>query len=70
MPRRRVAAKREILPEPKYGDVGLAKFINHVMESGKKSVSEKIVYGALDIVSEKSGKDSKPPWTTSLPRLR
>ncbi len=57
MPRRRVVAKREILPDPKYGNVTLAKFMNHVMISGKKSVAEKIVYGALDIVKEKLNKD-------------
>ena len=50
MPRRRVALKREILPDPKFGDQLLAKFINHVMESGKKSIAESIVYGALDRV--------------------
>ena len=48
MPRRRVAAKREILPDPKFGNITLAKFINHLMISGKKSVAEKIVYTALD----------------------
>ena len=48
MPRRRVAAKREILPDPKFGNITLAKFINHLMISGKKSVAEKIVYGALN----------------------
>ncbi|MEE4280256.1 MAG: 30S ribosomal protein S7, partial [Halieaceae bacterium] len=53
MPRRRVAAKREVLPDPKYGNVTLAKFMNHVMVSGKKSVAESIVYGALDIVKER-----------------
>ncbi|ASP38259.1 30S ribosomal protein S7 [Bacterioplanes sanyensis] len=55
MPRRRVAAKREILPDPKFGNVTLAKFMNHVMISGKKSVAEKIVYGALDAVEKKQG---------------
>jgi small subunit ribosomal protein S7 len=54
MPRRRVAAKREILPDAKYGSKVLAKFMNHVMEDGKKSVAEKIVYGALDTVSKHS----------------
>ena len=54
MPRRRVPIKREILPDPKYGDQLLAKFINHVMESGKKSIAESIVYGALDRVQEKT----------------
>lgn len=57
MPRRRVAAKREILPDPKYGNVTLAKFMNHVMVSGKKSVAERIIYGALDIVKERANKD-------------
>jgi len=57
MPRRRVAAKREILPDPKFGNITLAKFMNHVMVSGKKSVAERIVYGALDTVEEKLKKD-------------
>ena len=57
MPRRRVAAKREILPDPKFGNTILAKFINHVMISGKKSVAEKIVYGALDKIQERSDQD-------------
>ena len=57
MPRRRVAAKREVLPDPKFGSKILAKFMNHVMVDDKKSVAEKIVYGALDVVSEKTGSD-------------
>ena len=57
MPRRRVVAKREVLPDPKFGNVTLAKFMNHVMISGKKSVAERIVYGALDLVQEKLSKD-------------
>jgi len=57
MPRRRVAAKREILPDPKFGNIVLAKFINHVMISGKKSVAEKIVYGALDKIQERTNQD-------------
>ena len=59
MPRRRVAAKREILDDPKYGSLILAKFMNHVMESGKKAVAERIVYGALDKVKERS-KNAEP----------
>ena len=54
MPRRRVVAKREILPDPKFGSERLAKFMNHLMVSGKKSVAERIVYGALDKVAERS----------------
>jgi len=57
MPRRRVVAKRDVLPDPKFGNVTLAKFMNHVMISGKKSVAESIVYGALDIVKTKLNKD-------------
>ncbi|GIR70475.1 MAG: hypothetical protein CM15mP74_17260 [Halieaceae bacterium] len=54
MPRRRVVAKREVLPDPKFGNSTLAKFMNHVMISGKKSVAESIVYGALDLVEERT----------------
>ena len=54
MSRRRVVAKREILPDPKFGDQTLAKFINHVMVSGKKALAERIVYGALEIIEEKN----------------
>ena len=57
MPRRRIPPKRDILPDPKYGNVTLAKFMNHVMVSGKKSVAEKIVYGALDHVKERGAGD-------------
>jgi small subunit ribosomal protein S7 len=57
MPRRRVVAKREILPDPKFGNLTLAKFMNMVMVSGKKSVAERIVYGAMDIVQNKLNKD-------------
>ena len=53
MPRRRVIAKREILPDPKFHDKTLAKFINHVMVSGKKAVEERIVYGALSEIEQK-----------------
>lgn len=53
MSRRREVSKRVILPDPKYGDLKLAKFINTVMKSGKKSIAEGIVYGALDRISEK-----------------
>lgn len=61
MSRRRVAGKRKILPEPKFGDLVLAKFINIVMQDGKKSIAEKIVYGALDVVSERQKTDEVLP---------
>ena len=53
MPRRRVAAKREIIPDPKYHNQMVAKFINHVMVDGKKSIAEGIVYGALERVEQR-----------------
>lgn len=57
MPRRRVAQKREILPDPKYGSVLLSKFMNILMKGGKKSTAEKTCYGAFDIIKEKTGED-------------
>jgi len=57
MPRRREVPKRDILPDPKFGNVEVSKFINAIMQSGKKSVAERIVYGAFDIITTKSGKD-------------
>lgn len=54
MSRRHRAEKREILPDPKFADVLLAKFINNLMLDGKKSTAERIVYGALEIVEEKA----------------
>jgi len=57
MPRRREVPKREILPDPKYGSVELAKFMNVVMLSGKKAVAERIVYGALDEIEKRTGKE-------------
>ena len=66
MPRRRVAAKREILPDPKFGNQTLAKFMNHIMRDGKKSVAERIVYGALDRVQERTGKDPVEAFENAL----
>ena len=72
MPRRRVAAKREVLADPKYGSQILAKFMNHVMESGKKAVAERIVYGALDKVKERGKADPLETFEKklSMPSLR
>ena len=69
MPRRRVVAKREVLPDPKFGNVTLAKFMNHVMVSGKKSVAETIVYGALDIVKERLNKDPLEAFDEALENI-
>ncbi len=57
MPRRREVPKREILPDPKFSNVEVSKFVNVLMTRGKKSVAERIIYGALDIIKQKSGKD-------------
>jgi small subunit ribosomal protein S7 len=57
MPRRREVPKRDILPDPKFGNVEVSKFVNVIMTSGKKSVAERIVYGAFDAITKKSGKD-------------
>lgn len=59
MPRRREVPKREILPDPKYHSELLAKFINVLMVSGKKSIAEKIIYGALNVVEERAKKMKK-----------
>ncbi len=53
MSRRRVVAKRDILPDPKFGNLHLAKFMNYVMVMGKKSIAERIVYGALDRIKDR-----------------
>ena len=57
MPRRREVPKREILPDPKFGNIDVAKFVNVLMLSGKKSTAESIIYGAFDHIQSKSGKD-------------
>ena len=59
--RRRRAEVRKVLPDPKFNSELLAKFINMMMVSGKRSVAEKIVYGALDIVSAKQSTDEPLP---------
>tara|TARA_B100001093_G_scaffold393737_1_gene380408 strand:+ start:752 stop:1222 length:471 start_codon:yes stop_codon:yes gene_type:complete len=69
MPRRRVVAKREILPDPKFGNITLAKFMNHVMVSGKKSVAERIVYGAMIIVEERLKKDPVEVFQEALDNI-
>lgn len=54
MPRRREIAKREILPDPKYSNKLVAKFINNLLRKGKKSIAESILYGAFDIIEKKT----------------
>ena len=70
MPRRRVVGQRKILPEPKFGSQLLAKFMNVVMLDGKKSIAEKIVYGALDIVADTTGKAHLDVFEEALDNIR
>jgi small subunit ribosomal protein S7 len=70
MSRRRVADKRIILPDPKYGSQVLARFINIVMRRGKKSVAEQIVYGALDEIKTKRGGDVLEIFSKAIENVR
>ena len=69
MPRRREVPKREILPDPMYHSELLAKFINVLMVSGKKSIAEKIVYGALDVLNERVKKAKKDQTRIAVNRV-
>jgi len=70
MPRRREVPQRTVLPDPKFGDDTLAKFINVLMLDGKKSVAERIVYGALDQVASKTKEDPVEIFTRALDNVR
>ena len=70
MPRRREVPKRDILPDPKFGNVDLSKFMNVIMESGKKAVAERIIYGALEQVEKKAGKDPMEIFLTALNNVK
>jgi len=66
MPRRREVPKRDILPDPKFGSVDVSKFVNVLMESGKKSVAERIIYGAFAQIEGKSGKNPLEVFAQAL----
>lgn len=66
MPRRREVPKREVLPDPKFGSQDLSKFVNVLMSAGKKSVAERILYGALEQIAKKSGKDPIEVFNTAI----
>src|SRR5579863_2125987 len=66
MPRRREVPKREILPDPKFGNVDVSKFVNVLMLSGKKSIAESIIYGAFDHIQTKTGKDPLEVFATAI----
>jgi small subunit ribosomal protein S7 len=70
MPRRREVPKREILPDPKFGNVEVAKFVNVIMKAGKKAVAERIIYGAFATISSKTGKDPLEVFTQALSNVK
>ena len=70
MPRRREVPKRDILPDPKFGSVDVSKFVNAIMQSGKKSVAERIVYGAFEQISTKSGKDPLEVFAAAMSNVK
>ncbi len=70
MPRRREVAKRKLLPDPKYKDRLVAKFINDLMRKGKKSIAEHVCYGALDIVQEKTQSEPVATFKKALENVK
>lgn len=70
MPRRRVAEKREILPDPKYNSKLVSKFMSIIMEDGKKSIAERICYGAFDIIKGKTGNDPLKVFKTAMENVK
>jgi small subunit ribosomal protein S7 len=70
MPRRREVPKRKILPDPKFGDRLVSKFINVVMQDGKKSTAERIIYGAFDIVENRAGEDPVKVFKKALDNVK
>ena len=70
MPRRREVPKREILPDPKYGNADVAKFVNVLMTRGKKSIAEHIVYHAFDTIKSKSGKDPLEVFSQAVQNVK
>ena len=70
MARRRAAEKREVLPDPKYSDPVLSKFMNAIMLAGKKSVAERIVYGAMDKMQSRAGRDPLEMFHNALENVK
>ena len=70
MPRRREVPKREVLPDPKFGSQDVSKFVNVLMTGGKKSVAERIIYGAFDQITSKSGKDPLEVFLAALTNVK
>lgn len=69
MPRKGHVAKRDVLPDPVYGSKLVTKLINHIMVDGKRGISQKIIYGAFEIVAEKSGRDALEVFQEALENI-
>jgi small subunit ribosomal protein S7 len=70
MPRKGPATKREILPDPKHRDLAVTKFINMMMQDGKKGVAERILYGAMDLIQQRSGQNSLEIFKQALEHVK
>ena len=70
MSRRHAAPKREVLPDPRFGDIVVTKFMNAIMEHGKKSVAERIFYGAMDMVQDKMKRDPVEVFHEALDNIK
>ncbi len=70
MPRRREVPKRRVAPDPKYGDRQVAKFMNVLMKAGKKSAAERIAYGALEIIGERTGDEPLRTFRRAMDNIR
>jgi small subunit ribosomal protein S7 len=70
MSRRRAAQRREVLPDPKFGDTVLTRFMNSMMYSGRKDAAETILYGALDVIGKKTGQDALKIFHGALDNVR
>src|SRR5512135_228796 len=70
MPRRRVAEKREVLPDPKYNSKVVSKFMSAIMQDGKKAIAERICYGAFDVIRDKTGNDPLKVFKAALENVK
>lgn len=70
MPRRREVPKRQVLPDPKYNSRLLAKFINNVMKQGKKSVAESLIYGAMDLIEQRTKQEPLEVFNKAMDNVR
>lgn len=70
MPRKGPATKRDILPDPKHRDLTVTKFVNMMMQDGKKGATERILYGAMDLIHQRSGEDSLEVFKRALDNVK